>query len=290
MLNDREYMRRNPQDDAKGGFHALIGLILANFVVFFIQHMMPGRDLDQAFALSVTDARHWELWRFFTALFLHGGFGHVFFSMFGLYIFGSLAAPLLGAKRFLLLYLVSGVLGNILWFFANWNNPYLALIGASGAVMGVILASAMMLPDIPMMLLFIPFPIKLKTLAIAYIVIEIISQISNSSGLTSYLSHILGFVAGYLYMRFFAKDVIRWDPLSAMKGKFATVSGEQDKQDLPHGWKMTSTVYKSKKNSVSRDEVERVLIKLARVGINGLTEEEQETLRKAREEMMNHRD
>ena len=275
MLNDRRYMRRNPEEDARGGVHAMFGLIIANLVVFIIQHMMSGADVAQQFALSVYHARELELWRFFTAMFLHGGFMHFFFNMFGLYIFGSLAAPILGAKRFLLLYLISGTLGNVLWFFVNWNNPQVWLIGASGAVMGVILASAMILPDIPMMLLFVPFPIKLKTLAIVYIVIEIFSQLTNPGSQTAYLAHIFGFICGYLYMIFFVKDLVVWNPLSSGRKK--------ESNGLPPGWEVSS----GPKSSVSRSEVERLLIKLSREGINSLTEEEQETLRKAREEMMN---
>ena len=280
MLNDRGYMRRNPEEEARGGIHAMFGLIVANLIVFIIQHMMGGADITGKFALNTFFIKKYEFWRFFTAMFLHGGFMHFFFNMFGLYIFGSLAAPVLGAKRFLLLYLLSGTLGNVLWFFVNWNNPYAWLIGASGAVMGVILASAMLLPNIPMMLLFIPFPIKLKTLAVVYIIIEVVSQIGNPDSQTSYLAHIFGFICGYLYMRFFCKEGIEWDPLAALFGK-------GKKNGLPPGW--TDSSAEPGLKTISREEVERLLIKLSRQGINALTEEEQETLRKAREEMMNQR-
>ena len=155
--------------------------------------------------------------------------------------------------------------------------------------MGVIIAAAMMLPNVPMMILFIPFPVKLKTLAIVYIILEIISQIVDSSSVTSYLVHIFGFLGGYLFMRFFARDRIVWDPLQFLKGKTSSISGEGASSGLPPGWKMTSTVFRKEGSSVSRSEVERILAKLAREGINGLTEEEQETLRRAREEMMNGR-
>ena len=284
MLNDREYMRRDPEEEARGGFHALIGLIIANFVVFFIQHMMQGNDLAEEFSLYVSAVKEWELWRFFTALFLHEGFGHIFFNMFGLYIFGSIAAPVLGAKRFLLLYFSAGVLGNLLWFFVNWNHENYALMGASGSVMGMILASAMLMPDIPMLLLFIPFPIKLKTLATVYMIIEIISQITNPGSQTAYLAHIFGFIFGYFYMRFAAKEQILWDPLKALFD-----SKNQQPDGLPPGWKVTGPAFRQPDSSVSRDEVQRLLIKLSREGINALTEEEQETLRRAREEMMNRR-
>ena len=292
MLQDRGYMRRDPgagEEHARSGIHALAGLIVLNAIVFLFQKMIIGPDLDYEFALSVGFVKQFEAWRFFTALFLHGGFGHLFFNMFGLYIFGMLAAPVLGGRRFLGLYFTAGVLGNILWTLANWNNPYYTLIGASGAVMGVIIAAAMMLPDVPMMILFIPFPVKLKTLAVVYIILEIVSQVVDSSGMTSYLVHILGFSGGYLFMRIFAAENIVWDPLQFLKKKVFPVSGGQSSGKLPPGWKMTSTVVRKEGMSVSRSEVERILEKLARCGINGLTEEEQETLRRAREEMLNGR-
>ena len=279
-MNNRGYMRRNPEEDARSGIHAMFGLIIANLVVFIIQHMMGGTDITDKFALNTFFIKKYEFWRFFTAMFLHGGFMHFFFNMFGLYIFGSLAAPVLGAKRFLLLYLISGTLGNVLWFFVNWSNPNAWLIGASGGVMGVILASAMLLPNVPMMLLFIPFPIKLKTLAVVYIIIEVISQIGNPGSQTAYLAHIFGFISGYLYMRIFCKEGIDWDPLAALFGKKEKTNG------LPPGWSDSS---EPKLKTISKNEVERLLIKLSREGINALTEEEQETLRKAREEMMNRR-
>ncbi|MBQ9770241.1 MAG: rhomboid family intramembrane serine protease [Lentisphaeria bacterium] len=280
MFNNRNFQDFNPEEEARGGIHAMFGLIVANLVVFVIQHLMSGADIAEKFALNIYFVKQLELWRFFTAMFLHGGFMHLFFNMFGLYIFGSLAAPVLGAKRFLLLYLLSGTLGNVLWFFVNWSNPNAWLIGASGAVMGVILVAAMLMPDIPMMLLFIPFPIKLKTLAVVYIVIEVISQIGNPGSQTAYLAHIFGFVCGYLYMKIFCKECILWDPLTALFGK------KDNQNGLPPGWTDAS---EPSLKTVSRDEVERLLIKLSREGINALTEEEQETLRKAREEMMNQR-
>ena len=278
-MYNRNSVRRNPEEEARSGIHAMFGLIAANLAVFVIQHLMPGADLSEKFALSVADGKNLELWRFFTAMFLHGGFMHLLFNMFGLYIFGSLAAPLLGAKRFLLLYLISGTLGNVLWFVVNINHGNVYLLGASGAVTGVILASAMILPDIPMMLLFIPFPLKLKTLAIVYILLDLFGHFGNPGSNTAYLVHVFGAICGYLFMILFAKDRVAWDPIGA-------IFKSKKKDDLPPGWEVTPG---PRESSFRRDEVERLLIKLSREGINALTEEEQETLRKAREEMMNKR-
>ena len=276
------------QEHVRGGIYSLFGLIVVNFIVFLIQHVLPGRELVSTFALSVDGVKHFEIWRLFTALFLHAGFGHMLFNMFGLYIFGGLSAPVLGRKIFLFLYLTAGILGNLLWFVCNWNNPFYILYGASGAVMGVIIATAMILPDMPMRLLLVPFPVKLKTLAVVYIVIEVFSQITNSASATSYLAHILGFAAGYLFMKLFAKHLVHWDPLSVLKGRTASISGHIPKISIPNQWKVRTTVCKPEQAGSVRD-VERILAKLSRDGINSLTEEEQDILRKAREEMLNRR-
>ena len=233
MLNNHRYMRRKPEEEARSGIHAMFGLIIANLIVYVIQHWMRGADLTQGFALNVFYAKKLEIWRFFTAIFLHGDFMHMFFNMFGLYIFGSLVAPILGAKRFLLLYLLTGTVGNILWFLVNWNNPDQWLLGASGAVMGIIIASAMILPDIPMLLLFIPFPIKLKTLAVVYFALDLFGQFGTQGSRTAYLVHIFGAICGYLYMRFFAKELTAWDPLKAL------FTSKKTEPELPPGWKIT---------------------------------------------------
>lgn len=279
-MYQRNEFRKDPAEEARSGVHAMFGLIIANIIVFFIQHIMSGADLNVDFALSVAAAKEYEVWRFFSAIFLHDGFMHLFFNMFGLYIFGSLAAPLLGAKRFLLLYLLSGTIGNILWFAINFDHDNMVLLGASGAVMGVILASAMILPDVPMMLLFIPFPIKLKTLAIVYILLDIFSHFGNPGSHTAYLVHVFGAVCGYLFMRFFGRDLVKWDPLKALFG------GNKKNDGLPPGWE---AVPPPPPGAASREEVERLLIKLSREGINALSEEEQATLRRVHDEMRNNR-
>ena len=235
MLGDRDYMRDprgrgNPSDpvrNARGGFHALIAVIVLNIFCWIMD--LKGLEL---YAPAVKEG---EVWRLATSLFQHHDFFHLFFNMFSLYIFGSLIAPILGPKRFLLLYFVSGIAGNLLWMVTSWSSFHV-LIGASGAVMGIIIASAMMLPDIEMFLLFIPFPIKLRTMAIVFICIELFNQISvgTMSGI-AYTAHIGGFIGGMLLMRSAFRRFVTWDPLAFLSGAAIPPAQSRPRKDGASG-------------------------------------------------------
>ena len=138
MLEDREYMRRRPgRDDdgnARSGRTCLLALIVINVAVWLLFGQNASLCLDPA------AVRNGDVLRIVTAVFMHEGFFHLLFNMYALYFFGMIIAPTLGARRLLSLFLFSGVAGNVLWLAANWNTPAL-LLGASGAVMGVIMTS-----------------------------------------------------------------------------------------------------------------------------------------------------
>lgn len=276
MLEEREYMRerRGPEmNPDKSGMKCLLGLILINAVIWLIgpalleDLILPGGE----FALK-------EPWRFLTAAFSHAGFTHLFFNLFGLYMFGSISARILGGKKFCSLYLTAGILGNVFWYLFNIGNPGAAVLGASGAVVGVIMATAMMMPDIQVFMLFFPVPIKLKTMAIVYAILEILMAGSGGTGGIAYLAHVGGLIGGWLFMEFFARQYISWHPLGAITGSRTAET------EPPPGW--TSSSYGAYTGgAVSKKDVDRVLDKLSRTGVNSLTEEEMEILRKAREQM-----
>ena len=290
MLGDRDYMRRasgRPMS-AEGGMECLLVLIGVNVVVYLLS-LLGGQSFAGLFVLSGNVLATFEIWRFVTAAFTHVDFWHLFFNMFGLYMFGSLSASVLGWKRFLALYLVSGVAGNLLWFVFNMNSVFL-LLGASGAVVGVIMATAMMMPNIQVLLLFFPVPVKLKTMAIVYIILEVIQQQTMPSNI-AYLAHIGGFIGGFLFMEMWAAEVVVWHPLGALFGKRSVSfprpedQGEAAPSKPPRGWTVSAYDSYTKGNAVSRAELDRLLDKISRSGINSLSESEMETLRKAREQM-----
>jgi len=276
MLYDRPYMnggRRN--DDVSTGMKCLYTLIIVNIAMLIL--VPDDSSLERLLALSAPDFKDFCLWQPFTAIFLHAGFMHLLMNMIGLYMFGMLAAPALGGRRFLTLFLLSGLLGNLLWLAFNFNG-YAAIIGASGSVMGVIMAAAMIFPNRDVYFIFAPFPVKLKTMAIVFILLELFSELSSPyrGAPIAYLAHIGGFIGGYLYLRIFMPGLVEWDLLKGLFGR----------PRMPKGWSMSHPINNAKTDGhVTQEELDRILDKISATGINSLSEPEMETLRKARAQM-----
>ncbi len=293
MWNNRNNNGYGNEPAANGisGHHALIALIVLNTICYLF-------PLDKdVLALTVGGVQDGDVWRLVTAMFLHGDFFHLFFNMFSLFIFGSLIAPLIGAVRFLVLYFVSGIAGNLLGLWLSWKAGDAALLGASGAVMGVIMASAMIMPDVKMLLLFIPFPIKLRTLALVFIGIELFNQVSvGVFSNVAYLVHIGGFSGGYLMMRFAYRRFVQWDPVEILLQKAGMSSAASSSSSThrrpaspPSGWTVRNADYAPPppppSGRVSQQELDTLLDKVSAGGINSLTEAELVRLRQAREQM-----
>ncbi len=297
MFADRNYRRRtdsSPDDAVK----AIWFIILACALIFLL-----GRDdMILSMCLDAPDIRKMELWRLVTYMFLHANIGHIFFNMWGLYIFGKGVAIILGRKRFLSLYFISGIFGGLVWVAANWKSPY-PVIGASGAVFGVMLAMAMLDPNQEYLILFLPVPIKCKTLIVVYALLEIISEYSGAKGNVAHLAHLGGFVGGYIFLKAFCSQYIKWDPLA-----FLSAGASRRQSSPPPGWGFAEDKNNDKKRdfdprrpmdqnaksfssnnyrneAVSPKEIDRLLDKISQSGINSLTADELANLRRAREQM-----
>jgi len=259
-------------------------LLIAN-VVFFIIQLSTEReiavqggvkvlvsDFTDSLSLDAKDVRHGQIYRLFTYMFLHGGVMHILFNMWGLYMFGSILEQRIGSFRFFNLYFISGLSGAALWMLCNWNSD-IPCIGASGAVSGIIIATAMFFPDMMIMMLIPPIPMKLKTFAFVFLVVELAFEVGVSDGI-AHLAHVGGFLGGYLYIRLLYKNEI-WDMFSF---KFGKAKSPYSMKSPPSGWSVTDS-------QVTQAEMDRILDKLSATGINSLTEQEMETLRRAREQM-----
>lgn len=293
MLSDRNYYGnyRENREANPSRISFLLMIIFANIAVYLLQGITPvdvpvrtplgieilrSDRVTESFALVSTRVARGELYRMLTYMFLHGGFGHILFNMWGLYLFGSTLEARIGAKRFLALYLFSGLLGACFWLFFNWGTR-VPCIGASGALFGVILATAMFYPDMPIMLLFPPIPMKLRTFAIVYVCAEIFFEMSNIEGNVAHIVHLGGGLGGYLFAIIFYREEVKgfFPGFSSRKRRNKGISIDHN------GW--TIVDYEER---ISQKEVDRLLDKISMYGINSLTEEELETLRRAREEMM----
>lgn len=183
-------------------------LMIANGVVFILQLVSP---FVSQFG-TVSPASVWlgfEFWRPFTYMWLHspGSIFHILFNMFALWMFGSPIALLWGEQRFLRYYLTCGVGAGFLIATVPFIPVVMGLmpatvalsmptLGASGAVMGVVLAYSFTWPDRTIMLMFPPMPIKAIWLIPVILVIEFMSGPSN----VSHVGHVGGLLVGWFYL------------------------------------------------------------------------------------------
>ncbi|MBU8902632.1 MAG: rhomboid family intramembrane serine protease, partial [Victivallales bacterium] len=166
----------------------------------------------------------------------------------------------------------------------------LGVVGASGALFGILIATAMLEPNREFILLLFPMPMKAKTLVAVYAVVEIISA-PSSVGNVAHLAHIGGLIGGYVYLHIFCKNLIIWEPLAFLlpKRKFG------GQKSSSKGWTVKTAPLKFKTNDfnfeerdvkpISQKELDYLLDKVSKSGINSLSEAEMAALRQAREQM-----
>jgi membrane associated rhomboid family serine protease len=192
------FYRDDMARQAREAINTVWVLIAINVIVYLLP-INPDGPLA-LWANNYKDAYPFRPWQLVTYMFLHADFMHLLFNMYGLFLFGRLVAPVLGRTRFLILYFVGGIVGGLLHLAANWNAvPPNIAVGASGALFGVMMAVAMIRPNLEMYIMFIPVPVKMKTLVLVYAALEIFSQWKLNTHV-AHLAHLGGFIGGYLIM------------------------------------------------------------------------------------------
>ena len=279
------YDSQTPRE-SMSGMRMLWILIAINIAAYFF----VGKNNEDFFALTIAQgSKVFQLryiWQIFTAGFLHDGFFHIFFNMWGLYIFGKLVANHISGSRMALLYLLGAASGNILFILCNLHPERpMQLVGASGAVCAVMAAAATLEPERRFTMIFMPFtPIKTTTLVICYTILEMIQGITNTNDGIAHLAHLGGFIGGYLIMLCFFGRNLPWDPfrvlfskLTSPKPRFARPHTGQKNAGQPAGG--------APSGKVTQKELDYLLDKLSEQGINSLTEYELDRLRQARKQM-----
>ncbi len=202
-----------------------------------------GVNLGSILGAYYYDSPYFEPWQIVTHMFMHGSFTHLFFNMFALWMFGTAIERVWGAKRFLNYYLITGfgafllhygvvafqvhqliaelgpdavntikTDGIALWQSGqNYRGPLgelnalynIPVVGASGAVFGLLLAFGMMYPNMRLIMLFFPIPIKAKYFVMIYGAIELFSGIANQPGDNiAHFAHLGGMLFGYLLIKY----------------------------------------------------------------------------------------
>ena len=193
---------------------------------------MNGIYLEQWLGLHYIGSERYAFWQPVTYMFMHGGFMHLFFNMWSLFMFGQRLEADWGKQRFLIYYLVTGVgaavMQQVAWRYgivATWMEKlhmsyaelmayqehgrhvadYLVTVGASGSVFGILLAYGMMYPNDRVMLLIPPMPLKVKWLVIGYGIIELIAGVHGAADGIAHFAHLGGMLFGWLLILYWRR-------------------------------------------------------------------------------------
>jgi len=211
-------------------------LLIIN-VIFFVASFLLRNvfDMDRWLAVYYFNSPNFKLWQIISYMFMHGGLAHIFFNMLALFMFGPILEHTVGPKRFLNLYFICGIGAIILQWIVQaiqihsitggfiiahpeLDSSYMAfgpvaqklyniyntpLVGASGAICGVLAAFAMLYPNMEMIMLFFPVPIKAKYIIPAYLLLELWLGVKQSGGdNVAHFAHLGGAVLGFLVVKF----------------------------------------------------------------------------------------
>lgn len=174
-------------------------LFYANFIVFIIGILLQfvGFPFYETFALYPPGTPNFEIYQFITYMFLHSGILHIVFNMLALVSFGYITEYHFGRDKFILFYLLSGIGSTLLHLLLT--NSQLPMVGASGAIYGIMVVSALVSPDEKVNIFPIPIGIKLKYLMSVLFGIEILLGISSTTDGVAHFAHIGGGLTGILF-------------------------------------------------------------------------------------------
>ena len=188
---------------------ALKALIGANVAVFLVMSVLPyqaERGLTETLGLIPARVLHLWVWQLVTYMFLHGGLSHILFNMLALWMFGAELERTWGTRYFLKFYFVTGAGAGLLTVFFSLLPFGFAqqlygsvVIGASGAIYGLLLAYALYFPDRPIYLyLVVPIPAKIFVMIMG--AIAFYSSLSQAGGVAN-ATHLGGLAVGYFYLK-----------------------------------------------------------------------------------------
>ncbi len=290
---------------------ANVGVYLAEllFGIFRFGNGLTLTDfLVEYCALWPLGSGHFLPWQLLTYMFLHDGFWHIAFNMLMLYWVGVLVEQSWGTKRFLTYYFVCGLGGSaahllLSGFFQMGGGP---MLGASGAIFGVLVAFGVMFPDMRLFIFPLFIPIKAKILVPILIAVEIYSTY-NAQDNVAHLAHLGGAVTGMLYLLLMSGGKIlarrkagvqsQWSEPRASVAKDGGLFGRKrasggavdaeyrDIDATSHEASNANAQNVRQGKTITQEEIDRILDKIAATGYQNLTEEERDILFEASRRM-----
>lgn len=254
---------------------AIRTIMLINAVVFVIQAL--GGDFINGFAVNYLgfDTGYptvlLQPWRLITYTFIHSGFMHFLFNMLWLWWMGRAVEEHIGPRSFTVVYFGAGILGALLNSVISIAFGTTLVIGASGAVSGIMVAFAMLFPRMPIMLFLFP-PIEARFLVAGLIVLDILFLGSDQDNVARWV-HLGGALAGYLFIKAYKNGT----DLSVVVRYFEYLFGKFKPKRTPNS-NMSIVSDAEIIEEVDQDELDRILEKISKKGYDSLTSEEKRKL------------
>ena len=203
-------------------------LLIVN-VIMFIATLVNENFMVGTFAMFYPSSPFFRWWQPLTHMFMHGGFWHIFFNMYTLLMFGMVVERALGTKKFLIFYFVTGLGAVALHIGVEWlevkrmiasgdpasqiaysNLLRTPMLGASGAIYGVLMAFAMLYPEARMTLLFPPVTLNAKWMVAIFVVLELTTGIAGTRLGIAHFAHLGGMLFGFLLILYWRKKGQLW--------------------------------------------------------------------------------
>jgi membrane associated rhomboid family serine protease len=291
-LADRHYMR----DDYRPS-RVTIKLIVVLIVAFLIQCVLTvygstnARLMLYDLSLSLEGLRAGKVWQLLTFQFLHAAPWpwHVLVNCFVLYGFGRSVEETLGAKKFLALYFLAGIIGGLLYVGLSLLPLHAGghVVGASAGICGIVAIYCSLHPmrELTVFLYFIPITIRAKYLLIALTIYSVFSIIFPYDGV-AHAAHLGGIVVGIVYVRW--REV--WERWFQRWGRSSTRQREEElvRASRAQGRPWRQVVTETEPEDFMAKEVDPILDKISAHGIHSLTERERKILETARRKMRKH--
>lgn len=218
-------------------------LLIINVIFFFATWLFQqqGIALEEYLAVFYFNSPYFKVWQPITYMFMHGGMAHIFFNMFALYSFGSILEAHWGGKRFINFYLITGLgalalqwgvqafevyqltgssINNLATLTVQNESDLRTLqqiyfgpmVGASGAIFGLLVAFGMLYPNLEMYIMFIPVPVKAKYIVPVYIVIELTLGVAKIQGDSiAHFAHLGGALIGFILVKIWRNKTTYFD-------------------------------------------------------------------------------
>jgi membrane associated rhomboid family serine protease len=228
-----------------GGWTPAVKTIVIACVVAFLLTFFDERtgapSLISKFGLTPADVtQKYYLWQVVTYIFLHGGFFHILFNMFGLYMFGSELESLWGTRQFTKFFFLCGVGGGLASVLVS-PHSFSTIIGASGAIMGLLVAYGVLFPN-RLIYLYMIIPIQAKWFVIIFGAINFLSALSVTNSGVAYVTHVGGMAVGFVYLkgaRFFFDFRGRYDrwQRNRLRRKFDVYYNDRRRDEDENKWR-----------------------------------------------------